>query len=316
MNGHVHGTTKALAKRCCFSIFCLRSKQGDSIKGCVERITPPRPLHPRVLMLRKLQHTISKMLISEPRPVSMHENDQVTSALSKVSTEPVLGEVSEHAEPSASCPCDVDKALCNTPKYAETWQPSCSRLHAASIERDMRSVEIDCILTDDADDIVSARKQVGGDLNQMEAGGDNVPLTTQAVRQDSNAIVFDAGASADAAPPSEDATDLLSSADTGNDSIEERIEMTSLDSEASPLNTQMAETSNQIRDLLLLLRTQVAQLGVQPENLDLEADIAQVGPQTLTHNHHRTQEEYLFEARSSHEGTHRPHAPKLQSLYY
>jgi hypothetical protein len=178
-------------------------------------------------------------------------------------------------------------------------------------------VEIDCILTDNADDIVSARKQVGGDLNQMQAGGNNVPLTTEAVRQDSNAIVVDTGAGVDAALSSEDDTDLLSSEDTGNDpNEEERIEITSLDTEAFPLNTQMAETSNQIRDLLLLLRTQVEQLGVPRENLDVEADIAQVGPQTLNHNHHRTQDEYLFEARSRHEGTYRPHAPKLQSRYY
>ena len=147
--------------------------------------------------------------------------------------------------------------------------------------------------------------------------GETVPLTTEAVRQDSNAIVVDTGAGANAALSSEDDTDLLSSEDTGNDSNEqEKIEITSLDTEAFPLNTQMAETSNQIRDLLLLLCTQVEQLGVPRENLDVEADIAQVGPQTLNHNHHRTQEEYLFEARSRHDGTHRPHAPKLQSRYY
>ena len=253
-------------------------------------------------MLRKWQLTASKMLINEPRPVSLHENDQATSA---------------HAEPPASCPCDVDKASYNTPKYAENWQPSFSRLHAASIERDMHLVEIDCILADDADDAVAAGTQGGEELNQMHAGGDTVPLTTEAVRQDSNAIVVDASAGADAALSSEDDTDLLSSEDTGNDSNEEeRIEITSLDTEAFPLNTQMAETSNQIHDLSLLLRTQVEQLGVPRENLDVEADIAQVGPQTLNHNHHRTQEEYLFEARSRHEGTHRPHAPKLQSPYY
>jgi len=80
------------------------------------------------------------MLINEPRPASLHENDQATSALSKVSKEPVLGEVPEHAEPSAGCPCDGDKASCNTPKYAESWQPSFSRLQAASKERDMRLV--------------------------------------------------------------------------------------------------------------------------------------------------------------------------------
>ena len=83
------------------------------------------------------------MLLHERRPVSMHQNDQATSALSKVSTEPVLGAVPEHA----SCSCDVDSASCNTPKYG-SWQPSFLRLHAASIERYMRSVEIDCILAD------------------------------------------------------------------------------------------------------------------------------------------------------------------------
>ena len=63
------------------------------------------------------------MLPHERRTVSMHQHDQATSALS----------------------------LCNTPKnatYAESWQSSFSRLHAASKERDMRSVEIDCILAD------------------------------------------------------------------------------------------------------------------------------------------------------------------------
>jgi hypothetical protein len=91
------------------------------------------------------------MLPHERRTVSMHQHDQATSALSKVSTEPALGAVPEHAEPSACFPCDVNKALCNTPKYATyalSWQPSFSGLQAASIERDMRSVEIDCILAD------------------------------------------------------------------------------------------------------------------------------------------------------------------------
>ena len=86
--------------------------------------------------------------IDGPRPVSMHENDQASSALSKVNTEPVLGAVPDHAEPSACCPCD--KALCNASKNSETMQPSFSHLHAASIERDMHSVDIDCILADDA----------------------------------------------------------------------------------------------------------------------------------------------------------------------
>jgi hypothetical protein len=80
----------------------------------------------------------------------MHENDQATSALSKVNTQPVLGGVPDHAEPSACCPCVADKALCNAPKYSESRQLSFSYLHAASIERDMHSVDIDCILADDA----------------------------------------------------------------------------------------------------------------------------------------------------------------------
>ena len=57
------------------------------------------------------------------RPVSMHENDHASSALSQVNMEPALGAVPDHAEPSActyTCsPCDVDKALCNAPKYSE-----------------------------------------------------------------------------------------------------------------------------------------------------------------------------------------------------
>ncbi len=88
--------------------------------------------------------------IDDPRPVSMHRNDRASSALSKVNTEPVLGAVPDHAEPSACCPCVADKALCNAPKYSESRQLSFSHLHAASIERDMHSVEIDCILADDA----------------------------------------------------------------------------------------------------------------------------------------------------------------------
>ncbi len=56
------------------------------------------------------------------RPVSMHENDHASSALSQVNMEPALGAVPDHAEPSACtytcCPCDVDKALCNA-KYSE-----------------------------------------------------------------------------------------------------------------------------------------------------------------------------------------------------
>jgi hypothetical protein len=86
--------------------------------------------------------------IDDPRPVSMHENDRASCALSKVNTQPVLGAVPDHAEPSACCPCVVYKALCNAPKYSESRQLSFSYLHAASIERDMHSVDIDCILAD------------------------------------------------------------------------------------------------------------------------------------------------------------------------
>jgi len=100
-------------------------------------------------------YTPSRVLTSAPRPVSMHNNDQATSALSKASTEQVQAAVPEHAEPSACCPSDVDEALRDTPKYAETWQPSFSRLHAASTEGDMYSVEIDCILADHDDAFAS-----------------------------------------------------------------------------------------------------------------------------------------------------------------
>ena len=98
-------------------------------------------------------HTTSKILNNEPRPLSLHNNDHATSTLSKVSTEPVLG---EHAEPSPCCHFDVDEALCDTPKYVESWQPSFSHLHAASIERDMHLVEIDGIL-DDHDDAFASQ---------------------------------------------------------------------------------------------------------------------------------------------------------------
>jgi hypothetical protein len=81
----------------------------------------------------------------------MHNNDQATPALSKASTELVQGAVPEHAGPSACCPSDVDEAVCDTPKYAEIWQPSFSRLHAASTEGDMHSVEIRCILAEHDD---------------------------------------------------------------------------------------------------------------------------------------------------------------------
>ena len=97
-------------------------------------------------------HTPSRILTNEPRPVSMHQNDQAISALSKESTEPVQGAV---PEPSACCPCDVDEALCDRPKYAASWQPSFSRLHAAWIERNMHSVEIVCILADHDDAFAS-----------------------------------------------------------------------------------------------------------------------------------------------------------------
>jgi hypothetical protein len=57
--------------------------------------------------------------------------------------------VPDHAKPPACCP---GEASCGAPKYSEGGQPSFFLLHAASIERDMHSVEIDCILADDADD--------------------------------------------------------------------------------------------------------------------------------------------------------------------
>ena len=100
-------------------------------------------------------HTPSRILTNKPRPVSMHQNDQTISALSKESTEPVQAAVPEHVEPSACCPCVVDEALCDTPKCAESWQPSFLRLHAAWIERDMYSVDIDCILADHDDAFAS-----------------------------------------------------------------------------------------------------------------------------------------------------------------
>ena len=100
-------------------------------------------------------HTPSRMLTNEPRPVSMHQNDQTISALSKESTEPVQAAVPEHAEPSACCPSDVDEALCDTPKYAESWQPSFSRLQAASTEKNIYSVEFDCIFADHDDAFAS-----------------------------------------------------------------------------------------------------------------------------------------------------------------
>jgi hypothetical protein len=93
----------------------------------------------------------------------MHDNDQATSALSIVNTEPVLGAVPAHAEPSACCPFYVDRALGKAPKHRR--QVSISHLHAASIERDMHSVEIDCNLADDADDAVAAVCAVAAEKN-------------------------------------------------------------------------------------------------------------------------------------------------------
>ena len=93
-------------------------------------------------------NTTSNILVDGTGPVSMHDNDQATSALSIVNTEPVLEAVPAHAEPSACCPFYVDRALGKAPKHRR--QVSISHLHAASIERDMHSVEIDCILADDA----------------------------------------------------------------------------------------------------------------------------------------------------------------------
>ncbi len=84
--------------------------------------------------------------IDDPRPVSVHGKDRA----------PLLEAVPDHAEPSACCPCVADKALCNAPKCCESRQLSFSHLHAASIERDMHSVDIDCILAD-AYDAVSSR---------------------------------------------------------------------------------------------------------------------------------------------------------------
>jgi hypothetical protein len=97
-------------------------------------------------------NTTSNILVDGTGPVSMHDNDQATSALSIVNTEPVLEAVPAHAEPSACCPFYVDRAT----KYSESRQLSFPHLHAASIERDMHLVEIDCNLADDADDAVAA----------------------------------------------------------------------------------------------------------------------------------------------------------------
>ena len=108
-------------------------------------------------MPHRATRTASKILVSRPIPASMLQNYQATAALPRVSTELVLGagpeRVPDHAEPNACCV--VGEASCGAPKYSEGSQPSFSLLHAASIERDMHSVEIDCILADDADDAVT-----------------------------------------------------------------------------------------------------------------------------------------------------------------
>ena len=108
-------------------------------------------------MPHRAARTASKILVSRPIPASMLQKYQATAALPRVSTELVPAavpqRVPDHAEPTACC--GVGEASCGAPKYSEGTQPSFSLLHAASIERDMHSVEIDCILADDADDAVT-----------------------------------------------------------------------------------------------------------------------------------------------------------------
>ena len=120
-------------------------------------------------MLRKWQHTTSKMLLHARRAESMHQNDQATSALSKVSSQPVPGAAPEHAELSASCPCDVDKAPC--------WQPSFSRLHAASIEPEIDRLEIDCIL---ADHDFASERAIAAEENAKTVGALEPPSSAAA----------------------------------------------------------------------------------------------------------------------------------------
>ena len=82
----------------------------------------------------------------------------------------------EHAESSACCSCDVDKDLCNTPKHAESWQPSFSHLHAASIGRHMHSVEINYIHAEVHDAPASAKHPMGDQcsaLDELDTGDDD-----------------------------------------------------------------------------------------------------------------------------------------------
>jgi hypothetical protein len=126
----------------------------------------------------------------------MHENDQATSALSKVSSEPVLGAVPQHAEPSASC---------NTHKYAtyaEIWQPSFSRLHAASIEPEIdRLVEIGCIL---ADHDFASERAIAAEENAKTLGALETPSSaaSAADSQASSAAAATAGSQASHLPAS------------------------------------------------------------------------------------------------------------------
>ena len=145
-------------------------------------------------------HTPSRILTNEPRPVSMHQNDQTISALSKESTEPVQAAVPEHVEPSACCPSDVDEALCDTPKYAESWQPSFSRLHAASTEGDMHSVEIDCIFADH-DDASPSTCAIAAEEGANTQGALETPSAAAAAAADSQASsVATAAADSQASP--------------------------------------------------------------------------------------------------------------------
>jgi hypothetical protein len=130
----------------------------------------------------------------------MHKNDQATSALSKASTEPVQAAVPEHAEPSACYPSDVDEALCDTPKYAESWQPSFSRLQAASTEGDMHSVEIDCIFADH-DDAFASKCAIAAEEGANTLGDLENPSAAAAAAADSRASsVATAAADSQASP--------------------------------------------------------------------------------------------------------------------
>jgi len=106
----------------------------------------------------------------------MHQHDQATSALSKVSSQPVPGAAPEHAELSASCPRDVDKAPC--------WQPSFSRLHAASIEPEIDRLEIDCIL---ADHDFASECAIAAEENAKTQGALKSPSLAAAAAADSQA---------------------------------------------------------------------------------------------------------------------------------